>query len=327
MSLRRASVPRHIRQAFTSGLGDFVSSGSPLWSLLLNRYAAIPSYNLVLPCYCKLIFTSDATALKTLPDNVLQSSGWRFLASEGDLYGACHVGSVIPSLPPKLTGFSNSPIVLTAIERFNQLPSVTLSPILPPGSLPVGDYEIRILRITWLRFEAFWLYWLPSAGNGSPCDDWPATDAPPASDQGPGGGGSASQYRGTDLIVPYIGFPESASDGRLSPMQALLLPDFLNAIAKKAQDICGQFLARKASIQEAQARQSLAQASVQESGASALRAQAQSLEAAAKQARAQADRVAGVRAGRDKESNGPAETAKSERPRPAKNRQPKPRKR
>ena len=110
-------------------------------------------------------------------------------------------------------------------------------------------------------------------------------------------------------------------------MQALLLPDFLNAIAKKAQDICGQFLARKARIQEAQARQSLAQASVQESGASALRAQAQSLEAAAKQARAQADRMAGARAGRDKEPTSPAETAKPERTGPAQPPQPKPRKR
>jgi hypothetical protein len=314
MSLIKASVPRHIRQAYTSGLGDFVDSGSPLWSLLLNKYAAIPTYNLVLSCYCKLIFTSDVSSLPTLPDSVLQPTGWRFLAAEGDLYGACHVGSVTSSLPPKLTGFSSSAPVLTAIECLNQLPSIGLTPILPPGTLPPGDYEIRILRIPWLRFEAFWLHWLAPDGKRSPCDDWSA-NSPANGGQEPGGGGSANnQHRGTDLVVPYIGFPESASGGQLSAMQALLLPDFLNAISKRAQDICHQFLDHQARIQEAQARQARAQAEAQESSVATLKAQASALEAQAKKTRAQADQAAGSRGRRDRESNNPAEATKPGRP-------------
>jgi DNA uptake protein ComE-like DNA-binding protein len=263
MSLIKPSVPGDVLRAFTSGLGNFINSGSPLWSLLLDKYSAIQAYNLNLSWFCRIVSTSEVASLKTLPDDFFQSSGWRFLAAEGDLYGGAHVGSIIPGQPPKLTGFSDSVQILPAIERFEELPNV---------SLPPGDFEIRILRITWLHFEAFWLYWLP-----------------------PGGGTVGPQQRGTDVIVPYIGFVESATGGQLSAMDASLLPDFLRAIFPRAQAVCAQSLAREAAVHELQARQIQKQADAQESSASVLKSRASALDVQAKTA-AQAAAQAQVRA-------------------------------
>jgi hypothetical protein len=246
MSLIKPTIPADVLRAFTSGLGDFIRPGSPLWSLLLNKYVAIQAYNLQLDSFCGIDSPSAVTAFKTLPDGFFKSSGWRFLAGEGDLYGGCHVGSIISGQPPKLTGFSKSVQVLASIESFNELPNV---------SLPApGDFEIRVLRIPWLQFEAFWLYSLPAAG-----------------------GSLGSEGIGTDVIVPYIGFVESATGGRFSAMDASLLPEFLWAIFLRAQDICAQSRAREAAVHELQARQVRARADAQESSATALKSQASAL--------------------------------------------------
>jgi DNA uptake protein ComE-like DNA-binding protein len=280
MSLRKPTVPGDVLRAFTTGLGDFISSGSPLWSLLLNKYTPIQAYNLLLwrktgPSTSESLFCgptptqSYLKSLKTL-DGWAIPTGWRFFAAEDDLYGASHVGSIVPGLPSKLTGFSNSVQVLAAIESYQQLPTV---PICPPG-----DFEIRILRVTWLHLEAFWLYWLPPSGNGSTSSGPPSEAA-----NGPN--------RGYDVIVPYMGFVESSSCGELSPMTAYLLPDFLLAIWEQASDVCTRSLASQASIQEAQAQRIRSCAGAQESSAYALSFQANALDAQAEAATSAAARA------------------------------------
>src|SRR5215469_652518 len=87
MGLIKPSVPGDVLRAFTSGLGDFVRPGSPLWSLLLNKYVAIQAYNLQLDSFCGIDSPDAVTEFNTLKENSFKSSGWRFLAGEGDLYG------------------------------------------------------------------------------------------------------------------------------------------------------------------------------------------------------------------------------------------------
>jgi hypothetical protein len=233
----------------------------------LNKYAALQAYNLNLSPFCRIIAAYQETTsldafletFKTLPDDFFQSSGWRFLAAEGDLYGGAHVGSIIPGQPPKLTGFSDSVQVLAAVESFNELSNVT------PAS---GNFEIRVLRITWLHFEAFWLYWVPPGGSQPP----------------PGGGTAGSQPRGTDIIVPYIGFVESATGRQISAMDTPFLPEFLKKIIPRTRTVCAQSLAHQAGVFRLQAQQFKAQADAQASSASALESQAKALDAQAKDA-------------------------------------------
>jgi DNA uptake protein ComE-like DNA-binding protein len=266
--LIKACVPGEVLRAFTTGLGDFVDSGTPLWSLLLNKYSALSAYSLKLSSFGKLE-ASPTTELKALPQEDMQPTGWRFFAIEDDLYGGCHVGSIQSGLPPKLTGFSNSVQVLAEIEGYNGLTHIPLPP---------GNYGVRVLMIPWLQFEAFWLHWLSAAGSPAPdCDP----NNPP----------SKENQAGTDVIVPYFGFVKSCSAGVLSTMQAYCLPDFLEAISHRAQHVLAQSLANQARIQQAQARRVKALADCQASSQAALQSQADALDRQARQALEEAARA------------------------------------
>jgi hypothetical protein len=249
--LKAPIVPGEVRRAFTAGLGDFVSSGSPLWSLLLNKYNPVPAYDLDLKIFWELASPPGFEGRKTLPGERLQCR-WRFLAADGGLYAGCHVGSVVQGQPPKLTGLSDSVQILEAMERFIELPSVSLpSP---------GDFEIRVLRIPWLHFEAFWLYWLPP-GNGSTPTLLPPADARETTDD---------SSRGTDVIVPYLGFVERPSREKLSTMNALVLPEFLQAILNDAQDVQDQSVKHHARVREAGVKQARAHAMAEMARANAV---------------------------------------------------------
>ena len=147
MSLTNPVIPSDITRAFTTGLGDFVDPSNPLWSVMLNDSVALPAFNLQL--------MPDPVPPRPIALEVpwIQESGWRFVAAVGDLYGACHVGSIKPGFPPKLTGFSDDVQILTFVESFSQLRSLT--------EVAAWDFTPRVLRITWLIFEAFWLSPLP----------------------------------------------------------------------------------------------------------------------------------------------------------------------
>jgi hypothetical protein len=245
MSLKNPDVPAEILRAFTSGLGDYVDSSDPLWSLLLNKYIAIDALNLPLEPFRKIALDRVQKIETKLPN-----TGWRFLAAEGDLYGGCHVGSITSGHPPKLTGFSTAAQILTAIENYNGLGP--LVPPVPPG-LP-GNFQPRVLRVPWLQFEAFWLHFTP------PNEEYP----------------DSFDYD-HDRLVPYDGFA-GARHLRLALMQAFTVNDFFEAIWPHVQEV----VKRVQRIEEEKAR---AQALAQEAGIKALRAQADDLERKAAQAK------------------------------------------
>jgi hypothetical protein len=153
MSFTKPPIPLEIIRAFTAGLEDFIDPGDPLYSLLSQESMAIAAYNLLPPIpipipmpippppFPEKMEVWDVFA--TIP------SGYRFWAASGDLYGACHVGSINGGTP-KLTGFSDVVDVLTAVERFYQLNAIP--------ELAAAAFEPRVLRVPWGRFEAFWLH-------------------------------------------------------------------------------------------------------------------------------------------------------------------------
>jgi hypothetical protein len=164
MGLKTTVVPPDVLRAFTSGLGNYVDPSRPLWSVMQKEYVAHEWYSLVLSGIDKL------KGSKIFPEAHLLSTGWRFMATDGDVYGGCHVGSPRTNARPMLTGFSWDSQVLTFMESLEELKT------LPEVGGPV-QFELRGLNVRWLHFEAFWLH----------------------TDTGVG-----------DLVVPYTGFVEGS---------------------------------------------------------------------------------------------------------------------
>jgi hypothetical protein len=150
MKLTKPDIPLDIMRAYTSGLAYFVDPSTPLWSLLSQNYMALEAHHLHLETVPDQMggWLLDAAAEDKSP-KYTKSGGWRFWAAAGDVYGACHVGSIDPALPPRVTGFSKAPQVLAGIERFNQLADLP--------ELDTVAFEPRVLRIGWCHLEAFWL--------------------------------------------------------------------------------------------------------------------------------------------------------------------------
>ena len=217
MSLTKPSIPPHITRAFTSGLGDFIDASESVRSLLAQDFMAIEAYNLML--------TNPLPKSKTdwiLDQRATISSGWRFWAARGDLYGACHVGNAgyrarhsgnagpeqigeqRDDVPPKLTGFSRAEQALTDIERFNQLSTIP--------ELAGGFFEPRVLRVTWCPLEAFWL----------------KSIVPWADDQ----------------FVAYSGFPPPKSD--LEMMKAYTWEELREKLWNRLEQAYDRFLRREA---------------------------------------------------------------------------------
>ncbi len=198
MSLITPAMPPEITRAFTTGLGDFVSPNDPLWSVMLEKFFALQQFNL------------DLDKVNNEPNGPLDAisnpSGWRFLATDGDLYGGCHLGSVFDN-PPKVTGFSRDVQVLSGIQSYNELNTIP--------EVKQDQFEPRILRVSWLRFEAFWLKFIP----------------PSQQVIGPAGHGSK------DLVIPYIGFVEmprkTFANTYLQRMTAYTVADFLRAVGSR----------------------------------------------------------------------------------------------
>jgi hypothetical protein len=199
MSLITPTMPPAIIRAYTTGLGDFVNPNDPLWSVMLENFVALEQFNLDLD---KLKEHSNGPLL-----SISNYSGWRFLAADGDLYGACHMGSIDKNLPPKVTGFSRDVQVLNVVESFNELNTM--------DKVKQNPFEPRVLRIAWLRFEAFWLKFSPPGG-------------PPQ-------GANAQADDPNDLVIPYIGFVERprktfGQNMHLERMTAYTVADFLSAV-------------------------------------------------------------------------------------------------
>lgn len=151
MSLIKPEIPPEVLRAFTAGLGDFIDPGTPLWTLLLQKYIAQATYDLPLRPILEAAAAAngpDGIEAKTFESRLL-ATGWRFLAADGGLFGAVHVGSVKENLPPKLTGFSNALQVLTVVERYRQLDELP--------EVRNRTFVSRMLRVPQLEFEAFWL--------------------------------------------------------------------------------------------------------------------------------------------------------------------------
>lgn len=226
MSLKRPDVPPEILRAFTAGLGDFIPSGGPLWSLLLSKFFPLEQQNASLPILA--LTPVDRLIVPAELARALPQTGWRFLTAEGDLYGACHVGSIRYGAAPILTGFSDDPLVLTAVERFNRVEDTLAEHAIH------WDFTPSVLRITWLRFEAFWLHADPG---------------------------------GLDRVIPYAGFvgdePVDPDTG-LEMMTIYDLESFLVKIQRRAQQLYQQMLKRAARAQKEQAHQARQQAAAQQ---------------------------------------------------------------
>jgi hypothetical protein len=208
MSLVTPKTPLEIVRAFTTGLGDFVSPRDPLWSVLLKKFFALEQFNLDL---------DKSTQRPAGPlASITNASGWRFLAADGDLYGGCHVGSVFAGLSPKVTGFSRDVEVLTTAESFSGLDDFE--------EVKQGPFEPRVLRVAWLRFEAFWLRFVPR--------DSPSYATPVETN---GQAGSRDESR--DLVIPFIGFvespPKSFDDTKLERGNAYSVANFLTAVGSR----------------------------------------------------------------------------------------------
>jgi hypothetical protein len=199
MSLKIPSPPTSTLRAYKSGLSDFVDSGCSLWNLMLQRHQAHAVHNLHLQ---KLHDALCQNPCPPLDEKVTKPTGWRFLASDTGLVGACHVGAESTGAAPKVTGFSNASEIegITGlIGRLGNLPEVQKD-----------TFELRVLRITWLHHEAFWLH---------------------------------SVTGGVDLVIPYTTF----AVGIPGTLRVYKWPEYLDEIRpripKKARSLLGADLA------------------------------------------------------------------------------------
>jgi hypothetical protein len=181
--MSKTEPPSEFRRAYRTGLADFIDPGSSLGSLLLRNAEAYSVHTLV---HGKI---GTGAALDQI-EPLIQPVGWWFLAGDSSQSAACHVGGIHSASAPKVTGFSSEPEVGDAINALRQLEAMPL--------LGTADFELRILRVPWLRFEALWLHTIDGEG---------------------------------DVVIPYSGFPDSAG---LELMTPYLASDFLQRITPRA---------------------------------------------------------------------------------------------
>jgi hypothetical protein len=210
MIWKKPVIPPVVLRAFMSGLGNYIDPSRPLWSLMQKQYVALQWSSLNLDETCNLSPEQAPTTLQGL----YSETGWRFAASDGDLYGACHVGSIHRenNTPPILTGFSYDVQTLTFMESLEQLKALPL----PDEMEGDGPFELRGLSIRWLHFEAFWLRELVDPPKPSPADPY--------------------EWAG-DIVVPYAGFVEDFPN-YLELMYPYPVKDFLTAIWPCVQTAC-----------------------------------------------------------------------------------------
>ena len=134
--------PLEIMRAYKAGMGEFVASGGAMWTLMLQRHTAHPVH--YLDAGKTVEADPETTKLTTLAPN----AGWRFLAAESGLAGACHVGSAA-GVSAKMAGFSSVPVIQTVVDFLSQLPHL--------AAVQTDSFALRALRVPWLKFEAFWL--------------------------------------------------------------------------------------------------------------------------------------------------------------------------
>ena len=199
MNYRTPKPPPAVTRAFAVGLGNYVDPSNPVWQVLLNKYVALEWCSLDLNKVGQLPEAPDTIARDIDPakSNVIET-GWRFVAADGDYYGGCHVGKVDLASPPILTGFSDDVEILTFTQNLEQLKQM------PEGG--ARQYELRVLRIPWLHFDAFWIQ-IPT---------------PPAGTQAP-------TAEAVDYVVPCGGFVEGPPN-HLEVMYPYPVKDFLTAI-------------------------------------------------------------------------------------------------
>jgi hypothetical protein len=152
MSLKAPVIPPAVLRAFTSGLGNYIDPSVPLWSLMQKEHVALAWWSLSL-----FRFDPSQDAPDAITDDHLISTGWRFVASDGNLYGECHVGSAKPGAPPILTGCSYDSQIPAFMESLKALKALPV--------IGTGEFELRGLSSRWLHFEAFWLHTKDGKGD------------------------------------------------------------------------------------------------------------------------------------------------------------------
>lgn len=203
MSLKAPEIPPVVMRAFKTGLGNYIDPSSPVWSLLLKQYVALEWSSLSLSKTGELDGPKFKAPINRLDDLVIPT-GWRFAAAERGLYGGCHVGSTKTNPLPILTGFSDDPQILTFMESLEQLRALSV--------VGAGQFTLKVLRVAWLHFEAFWLSTPDGAG---------------------------------DIVVPFTGFVQG-SPNRLSLMNPYPVLSFLKEIWRRVLVVGARENERKA---------------------------------------------------------------------------------
>jgi hypothetical protein len=145
MPFTKNSPPKATTAALKAGLGDFMDLSDPLWKLLSEQYEAHEVFTLGL---------QDIPALTDQIDKA-ESIGWRFLACDPTLDGACHVSR---SEKPKVTGIVTTPEVRMVVDRIQQLEERVAAGTDNWQNACDGEFAFRVLRIPSLLMEAFWLH-------------------------------------------------------------------------------------------------------------------------------------------------------------------------
>jgi DNA uptake protein ComE-like DNA-binding protein len=199
--LLRKEPPIQFKQALKNGIGDFLIPGGDLWLLLMDGAATHPVHHLDLE---KVLASNNDASFEALTT----PSGWRFLAAKSGVAVGCHVGTIgTEGAYPKVTGFSRESYIEGTVEFIAQLEKMTYA--------QGRSFELRALRIPWLKFEAFWLV--------SP---------------------------GHDLLIPCDGFPEAAG---LRMWTAYTINEFLDKVLPRSKKIRGQLANTKAAKLRARA--------------------------------------------------------------------------
>lgn len=173
MSLRRPTVPDRVKKAYLEGLGNFIAPGDPLWRVFGEthpgdhqthqvHHEAHPVFSLGLRDIWqekKKLQQIDGKELKST-----RPAGWRFVAADENIVGACHVGESpdTDQTGAKLTGLSRVGglrVVLESIRKLESLPEVV-------AKTKKRDFDLRMLRVPG-AVEAFWVY----SPTDSPSDD------------------------------------------------------------------------------------------------------------------------------------------------------------
>ena len=159
MAFNRPQPPSHVKKACEAGLAKFIDSGDGLWRIFLEAYPGQHQVHQVkheahqvFSLGLRHIYKGGNSIDGTESGNA-QPVGWRFVAADETLAGACHVSESPDGLTATLTGLSRVRELATVFELMDKLKTL---PQVQEREKDPNKYDLVALRIPGL-VEAFWL--------------------------------------------------------------------------------------------------------------------------------------------------------------------------